>query len=114
MPVLKKKRNAKPRPSPKLTPEQVKWRDDVFAVYCSLGPKRSVYKLEQELKARHAKLAAHKTTLAALVEPVRLGQARCQVRHQPGAGARAARHARWLAVDEVTTLVRIATPPMTA
>jgi len=63
MPVLKKKRNAKPRLSQKLSAEQLKWRDHVFAVYCSLRPKRSIYKLEMELKARHAKLAAHKTTL---------------------------------------------------
>jgi hypothetical protein len=63
MPMLKKKRTQKPRPSPKLTPAQLKWREDVFAVYCSMGPKRSLYKLETELKARHAKLAAHKTTL---------------------------------------------------
>jgi hypothetical protein len=62
MPMLKKKRNAKPRPSPELTADQLKWRDDVFAVYCLPAPSvRSTS--TRRLKTSYSQLACHKTTL---------------------------------------------------
>jgi len=72
MPTLKKKSKAKPRPATEKRPakngyvlpsELLQKREDVFAVYCLLGPKRSLYKLCQTLKHEYPNLAVSEVTL---------------------------------------------------
>ena len=72
MPQLKKKPKPKPRPATENQPakngyvmptELLQKREDVFAVYCLLGPKRSLYKLCQTLKREHPNLAVSEVTL---------------------------------------------------